>query len=530
MDKTAYFKCMENKLNTLSEDMDDQAILNIINNQASQTTEKSCKFNFSLKNKIGGLARVLRVFQDNGINVTHIESKRCQRIGSEYEISVNLEVQTGGNVPVPHLAKSLKRQLTYIKIDDDSIENPSNLTKSSSINSPGLDRSNSVFTNSEGELMRIIEAEEVPWFPVKISDLDKTAKRVLLYGPDDLDVDHPGFKDPIYRKRRTYFGELALNYKYGQPIEYVKYTKEEIQTWGVVYKNLLSLYPSHACKEYLSNWPLLKKYCGYREDNIPQLEDISRFLKERTGFTVRPVAGYLSPRDFLHGLAFRVFHCTQYIRHSSDPFYTPEPDCCHELLGHVPLLADPTFAQFSHEIGLAAIGASDDDVKKLATCYFFTIEFGLCRQDGELRAYGAGLLSSIAELKHALSDNSKKLKFDPDVTIHQECLITTFQECYYESKSFQEAKSKMRAFALRIKRPFAVRYNPYNLSIEILSNAQQVTNIVSDLKGDICIIFDALKKLEVKQEDENDSEANIKLVKQYKKLESAFQDLSLDLG
>ncbi|CAL8383055.1 unnamed protein product [Arctogadus glacialis] len=419
---------------------------------------------FSLKNEVGGLVKALKLFQDKHVNLVHIESRKSKRRNSDFEIFVDCD---SNNEQLKELTHLLRKHTNIVEMDP---------------------------PDESGVLEE--ETEDIPWFPQKISDLDLCANRVLMYG-SELDADHPGFKDNLYRQRRKFFADLAMCYKHGEPIPRIDFTEEEVRTWGVVFRELNKLYPSHACREYLKNLPLLTKYCNYREDNIPQLEDISRFLKERSGFTIRPVAGYLSPRDFLAGLAFRVFHCTQYVRHSSDPLYTPEPDTCHELLGHVPLLAEPSFAQFSQEIGLASLGASDEAVQKLATCYFFTVEFGLCKQEGRLRAYGAGLLSSISELKHALSENAHILTFDPAVTCNQECIITTFQDVYFVSESFEEAKAKMREFAKTIRRPFTVRYNPYTQSVDVLKDTSSITSVVEDLRHELDIVGDALNRLSV---------------------------------
>ncbi|XP_023289684.1 tryptophan 5-hydroxylase 1 isoform X2 [Orussus abietinus] len=433
---------------------------------------------FSLKNQVGGLARALQVFQDLGVNVIHIESRKSARRGSEYEILVDVECDSRR---MEQLVRMLSREVAAINLAQ--YEQSGNVPRPPPLSAaPSFD-----FTEAN-----------MTWFPRKISDLDQ-AQKVLMYG-SELDADHPGFKDPVYRKRREQFADIANNYRHGQPIPRIQYTQEEIKTWGTVFRELHQLYLKHACKEYLENWPKLVKYCEYREDNIPQLQDVNGFLKRMTGFQLRPVAGYLSPRDFLAGLAFRVFHCTQYIRHSSDPFYTPEPDCCHELLGHMPLLANPSFAQFSQELGLASLGASDEDIDKLATLYFFTVEFGLCKQDGDFRVYGAGLLSSVAELRHAVSCSEKIIRFEPEVTCKQECIITAFQNAYYYTDSIEEAKEKMRAFANQIQRPFGLRYNPYTQSVEVLTDAQKITALVSELRGDLCIVSNALKKIHEQDE------------------------------
>ncbi|KAL0088621.1 Biopterin-dependent aromatic amino acid hydroxylase-domain-containing protein [Phycomyces blakesleeanus] len=402
---------------------------------------------FSIADKVGALEDCLSAIKATNVSLTRIESRPSQTKDWDYDFFIDLD---GVNaVKVKEVVEKLRAHTKDVRVI-------------------GAESTNG----------------NVPWFPRKLSDLDSFADKVMEMG-EELSSDHPGAKDPVYRARRAEITKIAKTYRTGMAVPEIKYTAEENETWGKVYKHLTAMYPTHACREHLYVFPLLIQNCGYGPDKIPQIEQISRFLKDCTGFTIRPVMGLLSSRDFLNSFAFRVFYSTQYIRHSSKPLYTPEPDCCHELLGHVPLFADPDFADFSQEIGLASLGASDEDISRLATIFWFTVEFGLCRQDGEIRAFGAGLLSSFGELEYCLSGKPEIRPFDPTKTAVQSYPITEFQPVYYVAESFKDAQEKVREFAANMKRPFSVRYNALTQSIEVLDSKEKVVRFARNIRDDM---------------------------------------------
>lgn len=245
---------------------------------------------------------------------------------------------------------------------------------------------------------------------------------------------------------------MNTQYSYsGDPIPYVAYTENERRTWATVLDELSALFPKYACEEFNAS---LARF-NFSRDEVPQLSAMNQVLNEATGFSIRPVGGLLHPRDFLNGLAFRYFHSTQYLRHHGQPMYTPEPDIVHELIGHVPMLADPDYANLVQTIGRASLGASEKMIWHLTKVYWYTVEFGVVRENGRIKGFGAGVLSSFGELEWACEESLEKrpefLPFDPYRKQPKMSYKDGFQKQYFVLESFQDGTEKLREFAEDMK-------------------------------------------------------------------------------
>ena len=275
-----------------------------------------------------------------------------------------------------------------------------------------------------------------------VTDLsDETGERNAIV---QLDPDHPGFRDEGYRARRNAIARIAANYRPGLPIPDAPYTADEHQLWQTIRNALEPAHQRYACAEYLECVQKLE----LPRDRIPQLREVSEKVQALSGFRLEPVAGLVQPRVFLESLADGVFLCTQYIRHHSTPLYTPEPDVVHEITGHAVTLASERLAELNRLVGAAVRRTrSVDDLERLSRVYWFTIEFGVVREEGEIKAYGTGLLSSAGELEAMRQADLRPLNLE--AASSQEYDPTRFQPILFCADSFDAMYQKLREFLIQ---------------------------------------------------------------------------------
>ncbi|MGB7207677.1 MAG: phenylalanine 4-monooxygenase [Pyrinomonadaceae bacterium] len=277
----------------------------------------------------------------------------------------------------------------------------------------------------------------------RIADEDLPPFRDMKFeNINQLHLDHPGANDPAYRERRNYIASLAKKFRDTGVITDVDYTEEEQGVWRKVAGQLEELHQQRASQFYLD----AKRDLGFSNDRIPQLTDMNRRLKELTGFRLAPIEGLVETRAFLSWLSFRTMLSTQYIRHHSKPEYTPEPDIVHEAIGHIPTFTNKNFADYSQFIGHGARIANDRQLEELGRLYWFTVEFGLKEEDGEIKAYGAGLLSSVGELEHAFGDEVERRPFDFEEVINHDFTYSDLQPVLYVIPSYDYLKEITRSY------------------------------------------------------------------------------------
>lgn len=303
------------------------------------------------------------------------------------------------------------------------------------------------------------EVPEVPDFPIVLSDLDKIGNK-LMDVKSTSNTDHPSLTEPEYRQRVNDISAVNLGYKMGTKIKDIDYTEKETALWKMIYERLSKLYPEHFASEAYENFKDLEKAGIFTPHRIPQLQQINEYLNKHNNWRVKPVGGILSSRQFLNCLAFRTFCSTQYIRHHKFPFYTPAPDIMHEFMGHIPNFCNPVFCDASQIIGLLSLGATDAVIAQLGAIYWFTVEFGLCKENGRMKFYGAGIASSVSEIEYCMTKNPEVRKLDltkayPTTNID----IQDIQKYYYYIDRFSDFLGQLKGIEQLTKKNFSLCIN-----------------------------------------------------------------------
>lgn len=217
---------------------------------------------------------------------------------------------------------------------------------------------------------------------------------------------------------------------------YNQYTEEDFAVWKILFDRQLKNLESYVSHDFLEALETV----NFKPDRIPDFTEVNSILLDKTGWSLHTVP-CISPQDeFFRLLSQKKFTATCWIRKMSELDYLEEPDMFHDVFAHTPLLSNPTYCKFFKSIGDLALNHINNPsiIEKLGRLYWFTIEFGMIYKNNEINAFGAGVISSAGETKHALSSHSKKIDFDIRKIFNTDFRTDVLQENYFVIDSFDQ--------------------------------------------------------------------------------------------
>jgi phenylalanine-4-hydroxylase len=261
----------------------------------------------------------------------------------------------------------------------------------------------------------------------------------------------------------------AANAEYVVEQAWSHYSPAEHALWGRLVNRQLALVQLYGAEQVTAGLQALQL-----DQRIPRFDEASRVLRRATGWEIVAVPGLIPERTFFAHLAQRRFPVTVWLRTLQEIDYLSEPDVFHDFFGHVPLLCDPVFADFMQAYGNAGIKAeAEGGLKMLARLYWYCVEFGLIRSGQQLRAYGAGILSSAGETVYSLQDpRPHRIGFDLERVIRTDYLIDAYQKTYFVMDSFEQL------FRNSYERDFAPLYRAHRDSPGISPDTLLPTDVV----------------------------------------------------
>ena len=230
--------------------------------------------------------------------------------------------------------------------------------------------------------------------------------------------------------------------------EYENYTAEQHSVWSELVRRRLPQVRDYACREYLEGYDII----GLSEDRLPNLGEITGRLKPRTGWCTAAVSGFLPADAFFEMLQARMFPTTTWLRSRDSLGYIPEPDIFHDVFGHVPMHAHPVFADFLEHYGSVCSHIKDAQVlERLGRLFWYTVEFGLMRQDNKIKVYGSGVISSHGECTNVIEGGCEVRDFNLEEVLETPVKVDEFQKVLFAIESFEQLYEAMREAERQVK-------------------------------------------------------------------------------